>query len=61
MTMKIIAVAILCIILVMQYVVGVTISIRKGIGCLGVMMFTLLTIFLIVVFYFAGVFNFNNV
>ncbi len=59
--MKIIAVTILCIIVLVQYVVGVKSSIKEGTGCLGVVMFTLFTAFLLALFYFAGVFNFNNV
>lgn len=58
MILKTIAVVILCILVVVQYVIGVRSSIKQGSGCFGVTLFTAYTIFLLVLFWLAGVFDF---
>ena len=57
--MKTISVVILCIIVLVQYVAGVRSSIRSKAGCLGAVLFTVWTAFLLLLFWFAGVFDFK--
>lgn len=55
---KAIAAVILCIIVLVQYYVGIRSSIKEKLGCLGVVMFTAWTLFLLSLFWHAGVFDF---
>lgn len=57
--MKIVSAIILCIIVVLQYAVGLKACAKENYGCLGSVLFTLWTAILIVLFWFAGVFDFN--
>ena len=59
MSCKVIAAVILCIIVLVQFVIGVRTSVKEKLGCLGVSLFTLWTIGLLTLFWFAGVFDFN--
>ena len=55
---KAIAAVILCIIVLVQYFVGIRSCIRERLGCLGVTLFTAWTLFLFLLFWLAGVFDF---
>ena len=55
--MKIIAVTIICLLLIAQFVTGVRESVKKQNGCLGITMFTVWTLFLLALLYFAGCFT----
>lgn len=58
MVWKIVAVTFLCIIVLVQWLIGIRNSIKKGLGCFGVITFTVYTAFLLLLFYLAGVFDF---
>ena len=55
MIIKGIAVAILCIIIVGQWIVGVRGNREEGLGCMMNVLMTVWTLFLIALLYFAGV------
>ena len=59
MTGKIIAVVILCIIVMVQFVIGVRTCKKEKLGCLGVALFAIWTVVLLLLFWLAGVFDFN--
>lgn len=60
MIIKGIAVAILCIIIVGQWIVGVRGNREEGLGCMMNVLMTVWTLFLIALLYFAGCFDFSG-
>lgn len=55
---KIIAATILCIIVLTQWVIGMRNSVKKGLGCFGIVTFTVYTAILLLLFYLADMFKF---
>lgn len=60
MIIKGIAVTILCIIIVGQWIVGVRGNREEGLGCMMNVLMTVWTLFLIALLYFAGCFDFSG-